>query len=93
MPTLHMDVEVARNSQSTLANIAQQMQQELASASNSVSGLMGSWQGNSATEFNGLFDSFNSAAKNQVDQLTELANRLSAEITEWETAAAKLGGG
>nr|MBC7245773.1 WXG100 family type VII secretion target [Chloroflexota bacterium] len=90
MATLHMEVEVARSTQNTMANTYQQLSSMVQSMTSTVNGLQPAWLGNSATEFFGLYDQWRGSMTNLLDQLQQLSTRLQGEITEWETVASKL---
>ena len=91
MTTLHMEVETARNTQNTMNNTSQQLRAMFDSLNNSVNGLQGgAWQGNSATEFFGLYDQWRSQINGLLERLTEMNQKLATEITEWEQMASKL---
>jgi len=90
MTTLHMEVETARNTQNTMNNTSQQLTGMLQSMTNSVNGMQPAWMGNSATEFFGLYDQWRSQMTQLLEQLSQLNQRLSNEINEWEQMASKL---
>ena len=90
MPTLHMDVETARSAQSNMTNTQQQLSSLLQSMTSQVNGLQPAWQGNSATEFFGLYDQWRSNMNTALENLNNMSTRLQAEITEWEQVASKL---
>jgi WXG100 family type VII secretion target len=90
MTTLHMEVETARSTQTSLNNTHQQLASLLTSMTSSVNGLQPAWMGNSATEFFSTYDQFRSQMNGVLDQLNTLSTRLSNEITEWESMASKL---
>lgn len=90
MSTLHMEVETARSTQSGMVNAHQQLQQAVQSMTNSVNGLQSAWMGNSASEFFGLYQEWNSQMNQLLDRLNEINQRLANEINEWEQMASKL---
>jgi len=90
MTTLHMEVETARSTQSTIANTHQQLMSLLQSMTSAVNGLQPAWLGNSATEFFGLYDQWRASMNTTLDNLNTMSTRLQAEINEWEQMAAKL---
>ena len=91
MPTLHMDVEIARQTQQTMSQSYQEMMASLQKIQSVVNNLRGgAWQGNSATEFFSQYDQLYSHLKNLHDELQMLTTRLQNEISEWEAAAARL---
>lgn len=91
MTTLHMEVETAQSTQSSMNNTYQQLNSLLTSMSNSVNGLQPAWMGNSATEFFGLYEQWRSGMTQSLEQLNQMTTRLQAEIAEWEQMASKLG--
>jgi uncharacterized protein YukE len=92
MPTLHMEVETARAAQTSMSNGGQQMQAAFNDMNGKVTVLEGAaWQGNSATEFFAIYNEMKSVVVQNLDKITELAERLGLEITEWENMAAKFG--
>jgi len=90
MTTLHMEVETARSTQSSMVNTYQQLQSLLQSMTSSVTGLQPAWMGNSATEFFGLYDQWKSSMNTTLDNLNTMNTKLQAEINEWEQMASKL---
>ena len=91
MATLHMDTDVARSTQSAITNTKSQLDGLLQSMTSSVTGnLQPSWMGNSATEFYGNYDQWQSQMKNLLEQLQALGSRLQTEISEWEQMSSKL---
>ena len=90
MATLHMEVESARSTQSTMNNTAQQLNSLVQSMTSSVNGLQPAWMGNSATEFFGLYDQWRSQMTTLLDQLTQMNQKLLTEVNEWEQMASKL---
>lgn len=92
MPTLHMDVEICRSTQSTMVSQHQQLVQALQTITSSVNQTVGSaWIGQSATEFQQQFEQLRSALTQQLDQLQALATTLANEISQWEQMASRLG--
>lgn len=90
MATLHMETDVARNTQSTMTNTHQQLTSMVQTMKSTVDSLQPAWMGNSATEFYGTFDQWRSQMTNLLDQLQNLSSRLQAEINEWEAMSNKL---
>jgi WXG100 family type VII secretion target len=90
MTTLHMEVETARGTQSSMANTYQQLTSLMSSMNSQIQNLQPVWQGNSATEFFGLFDQWKSATNAKLEELNTMATRLQTEIGEWEQMASKL---
>jgi len=92
MATLHMDVEVARATERTLHNTESNLANLVSQASQAVGQLQsGSWQGNSATEFYNRYADWKNRCNQLLQELEELTRSLGQEITQWETAAQKLG--
>jgi WXG100 family type VII secretion target len=90
MTTLHMEVETAQSTQSSMNNTYQQLNSLITSMNNSVNGLQPAWMGNSATEFFGLYEQWRSGMTQSLEQLNQMTTRLQAEIAEWEQMASKL---
>lgn len=91
MATLHMEVEAARQAQTTMMNMRQQILNEIQSMSNAIGTLQGgAWQGNSANEFYQRYQEWRSQANNLLQRLEELTQQLRAEIDQWEQTASKL---
>lgn len=90
MATLHMEVETARSTQSTMNNTHAQLTSLLQSMNSSVNGLQPAWLGNSATEFFGEYEQWRGTTTQLLEALNQLTTRLSNEITEWESMASKL---
>jgi WXG100 family type VII secretion target len=90
MTTLHMEVESARNTHSSMSNTYQQLQSLLQSMTSAVNGLQPAWLGNSATEFFGLYDQWKSNMNTTLENLNTMNTKLQAEINEWEQMASKL---
>ncbi len=90
MATLHMEIETARSTQSTMANTHQQLTSLIQSMTNAVSNLQPAWMGNSATEFFSLYEQWRSQMNNILENLNQMAAKLQAEIGEWEQVASKL---
>jgi len=92
MTTLHMDVGVARSTERTLRNTADNINSMLSQASQAVSQLEGgAWQGNAAMEFYGRFGEWKNRVQQLVQELESLSHALGQEISQWETTAGKLG--
>lgn len=91
MATLHMDVEACRNVQTQISNIQSQMTTEVSTMTSTIQSMVSAlWLGNSANEFSAEYDNWRNTMNQLLDALTTLDNRLSTEITEWETMASKL---
>jgi len=89
MATLHMETDVARNTQSNLMNTHGQLTGMLQSMTSAVNNLQPSWLGNSATEFYATYDQWRSQMTSLLDQLNTLGTRLQSEIAEWEAMSSK----
>lgn len=90
MTTLHMEVETARSTQSTMVNTHQQLNGMLQSMTSSVNGLQSAWMGNSASEFFNLYDEWRSQMSQLLDRLNQMNQSLATEINQWEQVASKL---
>ncbi len=92
MPTIHMDIDQCRSTQSSMVNQHTQLTQALQAISSGVNGIVGSaWIGQSATEFQQQYDQLRSAIQSQLDQLNQLNTSFSNEITQWEQVSSGLG--
>jgi len=92
MPTLHMDVEACRSTQSNIVNQHTQLTQALQSIKSAVDGTVGgAWIGQSATEFQQQFEQLRSSIQSQLDQLNELNTNFNNEIAQWEQVASHMG--
>ena len=91
MPTLHMEVEIAKSSNNTLKTTFATLTSTLQSATAAVNNLRGgAWLGPSSVEFFGQYDAWKSKTTTALNDLQTMAGRLTKEIQEWETAASKL---
>lgn len=90
MTTLRMEVEAVQSAQTNMQNTKQQLDQLLATMSNTVTGLQSNWMGNSATEFLSLYDQWKSGMNTSLENLAQMASRLQNEINEWNQMASKL---
>jgi uncharacterized protein YukE len=91
MPSLHMEVETCRTTQQSLQQGYATMDSTFKGMVNAVGALeSGAWVGNSATEFFNLFGEFKGTISAKLEELNNLATRLSAEINEWEQMSSKL---
>lgn len=92
MTTLHMDVPQVQTTRSKIQETHDNMTQLLSDVANTVNQTVGGpWVGNSATEFQGEFESLRGQVTTTLEQMQELANRLQSEIAQWEDMAARLG--
>ncbi len=92
MPTLHMEVEMCRSTQSNMVNQHQQLVSTLQTITNAVNSTVGSaWIGQSATEFQQQYDQLRSSITGQLDQLQQLSTSLQNEIAQWESMASRMG--
>jgi WXG100 family type VII secretion target len=90
MTTLHMEIETARSTQSSMNNTYQQLNSLLQSMTSSVGNLQPAWMGNSAMEFFGLYDQWKSGMNTTLENLNTMSTKLQAEINEWEQMANRL---
>lgn len=91
MATLHMDVDTCESTQRNMVSQHDQMKSAIDNLTTSVNSTVGSaWMGNSATEFQSLYDDLQRRVNMNVQELEQLAVRLQNEITEWVNAAQKL---
>jgi WXG100 family type VII secretion target len=92
MATLHMEVEVCRSGVTSFTNAAQSLEQIFSNLNNTINGMQsGAWVGNSANEFFSLYSASAGKFKTLQADLQDMATKLTAEVNEWETMAAKLG--
>ena len=93
MATLHMEVESARSTYSSLTTVQGNLTSELGTLTSSVQGLVGTaWMGNSANEFSSEFEQWRTSMNSLLEHLSTLGQRLNNEISEWENMAANLSG-
>jgi WXG100 family type VII secretion target len=86
-----MEVEVARTTQSNMTNTKSQLESNVQTMTSAVQGLVGSaWIGNSANEFQSVYEQWRNSMNQLLTQLQEMSGRLANEINEWEQMAAKL---
>jgi WXG100 family type VII secretion target len=90
MTTLRMEVEIAESAKSKMDETYNQCSSLMSSLNGAVSSLQASWQGNSATEFQGVYDTWKSNMNTTMENLQQMASRLQNEITEWKNMAEKL---
>ncbi len=90
MTTLHMEVEIAESAKSKMDNTYSSLTELMSALNTSVSSLQTSWQGNSAGEFQQVYDSWKSNMNTTMQNLQQMATRLQSEITEWKNMAEKL---
>ncbi len=88
MATLHMDVESCKSAQANIVNIRTQLTEQVNTLGSAVDNMVGAtWIAPGATQFQGEFQNWRSAMMQALDQLEQLANRLNAEIAEWEATS------
>lgn len=88
MATMHMDTDIAHETQSTLISKHQEMLASLQQSTSSVSNLSSHWQGNSASQFIQEYTQWSSAMNQMLEEFSKMGTRLLAEISEWEQTAA-----
>lgn len=89
MPILHMETEVARDTQKTLTTKHQEILGNLQQSSASVNELRSNWLGNSASQFFQEYDQWNDAMNKMLEEYSKMSSRLLAEIAEWEQTASR----
>ncbi len=89
MATLHLETDVAKDTQQTLASRQQTVASEIGAMLNAVSNLRSNWQGNSANQFFQEFEQWNSAMQKMLEELSKISTNLGAEIAEWERTASR----
>lgn len=93
MTTLKMNVPEARSTSSSIQTAVGQLNTELSSLKNRVTGMVGSeWQSQAANQFSQEFQTWEQQVKTLLANMEELRGRLDREIAEWEEVAARLGG-
>lgn len=93
MTTLHMEVEVARNAQSIMANTYRQLTDLFQSLSSVVGNLQLAWIGPSSAEFLQDYEWWKSRMNLALEELDTISTKLQAEIAEWEQVASSLATG
>jgi hypothetical protein len=90
---LHMDLEAARRARSSIKSAWDEMDKALAAVMKAANNIRDQkeWMSRSYLEFNSVCSNFETSARSQVDQLSVLGQLLEKEISEWESAASKLG--
>lgn len=82
--TIKMDVPVVESAHKQLANLAQQLRQELQQARTQVKNTVHTaWEGKSALQFEQQFDQWATQTERAMDQLDELLRAMRREIDEW----------
>ena len=91
MASLHMEVEIAKSTNSTMKTSYATLTSTLQSATAAVNNLRGgAWLGPSSVEFFGQYDQWKSRTTTALNDLQTMADRLTKEINEWEITASKL---
>jgi uncharacterized protein YukE len=92
MATINMEVEVTTSLKTTMDSQKQTMESKLGELTNTITSMIGqTWQGASAQEFGGQYESLRSAVTGQLGKILELSAKLQSEITQWVDAASKMG--
>ena len=90
MAVLHMETEVARDTQKTITAKHQEITASLQQSSASINDLRSNWMGNSASQFFQEYDQWNDAMNRMLEEYAKMGSRLLSEIAEWEQTAARL---
>jgi len=91
MATLHMDVEQVESAQRNMMTQHGQLKAALDSITSQINSMIpANWQGNSAQEFQSVYDNLQRNINNQLAELEQLATRLNSEIAEWTAAGSRL---
>lgn len=91
MTTLHFDTEAGRMTVNTINTCKANVESELNTLRSRVSSMVGSeWISNSATIFQGEFDTWANQLTQTLQTLETLRARLDQEIAEWEATAQAL---
>jgi WXG100 family type VII secretion target len=92
MTTLKMNVPEAQSTSAAINNCVTQVQAQLNTLRGRVNSMVGSeWQSNSANQFQTEFQGWEQQLNTLLSQLTELQQRLTREIAQWEEMARQLG--
>ncbi len=89
MATLHMETDVARETEQSLASRHEVVVSEVGGMLSAVSNLRSNWQGNSASQFFQEFEQWHSAMGKMLEELSRMDSRLGQEISQWEQTAAR----
>lgn len=89
MAVLHMETEVARDTQKTIVAKQQEITASLQQSSASVNELRSNWLGSSASQFFQEYDQWNNAMNRMLEEYARMGTQLQSEIAEWEQTAAQ----
>lgn len=91
MTTLHFNTDAGRAASSQINTSRATIETEINTLRSRVNSMVGTdWISNSATVFQGEFDTWASQVNQTLQMLDSLRARLDQEIAEWESAAAAL---
>lgn len=91
MTTLHFDTGAGQTTVTAISTCRANIETELTNLRSRVTGMVGAdWISNSATIFQGEFDTWASQVTQTLQALDTLRTRLEQEIAEWENAAQAL---
>ncbi len=89
MAQLTFNTDEGRTTSTLISTTSGNLSTELTNLRNNINSLVGSaWVGNSATLFQGEFDTWASDVQRIITELENLKSRLDNEIVEWENTAA-----
>jgi WXG100 family type VII secretion target len=89
MAVLHMETDVAKDTQKILVSRHQTVVSEVGAMLSAVNNLRSNWQGNSANQFIQEYEQWNSAMQKMLEELSKISTNLQTEIAEWERTASK----
>lgn len=89
MATLHLETDVAKETQQTISRKYQAISSEVGAIADSVNNLRSNWQGNSANQFFQQFDQWKNITEKLLEELSQMSASLQSEINEWEITASK----
>jgi WXG100 family type VII secretion target len=93
MTTLHFNTDTGRQTATALGTARGNIESELANMASRVNAMVGTeWQGQSALQFQNEFETWAVQLRSQLETLSNLQDRLNAEIANWEAVASQLGG-
>lgn len=94
MSTLHFNTEAGRQMAAALATARGNVETELNSLNGRIGSFVGAeWQGQAAMQFQMEFETWANNLRTQLQTLSDLQNRLNAEIAAWEQVGSSFSGG
>lgn len=89
MSILHMETEIAHNTQRTIVNEYQEIVSNLQTATTAINDLRSNWQGDAASQFLQEYDQWNGVMNRLLEEFSKMGSQLAAEIAEWEQTASQ----